>query len=52
MNAVWVVVTVGILGVAAAFVLRRKDGRDTALGFVSNQWVMEQRLSEHHNSRR
>jgi hypothetical protein len=52
MNAVWVGVTVGIVGIIAAMLLRRKGGRDTDLGFVSNQWVSEQRLSEHHNSQR
>jgi hypothetical protein len=52
MNSVWVGVAVGIAGIIAVMVLRRKGAQDTELGFVSNQWVSEQRLSEHHNSQR
>jgi hypothetical protein len=52
MNTLWVGVTVGIVGIIAVIVLRHKGGRDTDLGFVSHQWVAEQRLAEHHSSQR
>ena len=51
MSTVWIVVGLMISGVLAAIVRWRKRARDTDLGAVSNQWVAEQRLSDHHTDR-
>ncbi len=47
MNALWIVVGIGIFGVLAnrlAWAYER--GRQSDLGFVSHQWLAEHRLSQ------
>jgi len=52
LNTLWIVVGLATSAVVAVIVLWRGGGRDNDLGFVSSQWVAEQRLSDHHTSRR
>ena len=51
MNPVWIVVGIGVSGVIAAIVSWRGRGRQTDLGFVSQHWVSEHRLSQQHDPR-
>jgi hypothetical protein len=51
LNTMWIVVGLATTGIVAAIVRWRRGGRDTELGFVSSQWVAEQRLSEHSTRR-
>jgi hypothetical protein len=47
MNALWIVVGIGIFGVLAKRVAWAYErGRQSALGFVSHQWLAEHRLSQ------
>jgi hypothetical protein len=52
MNTVWTIVGLGIFLVLAAVVRWHGRGRPTDLGFVSQQWVSENRLSQQHDPRR
>jgi hypothetical protein len=46
MNVVWMIAGIGILGAVAKLVAwLRGRGRETDLGFVSHQWVLEHRPS-------
>ena len=51
MNVVWMVVGVGVVGAVLAVVRWRGSVRPTDLGFVSQQWVAENRLSQQHDPR-
>jgi hypothetical protein len=47
MNFVWIVVGVVIFGVLAKWTgWRRERGRQSNLGFVSEQWLVEHRFSQ------
>lgn len=47
MNALWIVVGLGVLGGAAwAFQWSHARGRPAGLGYVSHQWIAEQRASQ------
>jgi hypothetical protein len=47
MNALWIVVCVGIFGVLAKRAAWADErGRQSDLGFVSHQWLAEHRLSQ------
>jgi len=52
MNTVWMIVGLGVCGAIAAVVRWRGSGRQTDLGFVSQQWVAENRMSQQHDPRR
>jgi hypothetical protein len=52
MNTVWVIVGLGVCGAVVAIVRWSGRGRPTDLGFVSQQWVAENRLSQQHDPRR
>ena len=52
MNTVWMIVGLGVFGAIAAVVRWRGGGRQTDLGFVSQQWVAENRMSQQHDPRR
>jgi hypothetical protein len=46
MKVVWMIAGIGIVGAFATLLARlRGRGRDTDLGFVSHQWVVEHRSS-------
>jgi len=47
MNALWIVVGLGLIGAIARTIGRsRRRRRRPDLGFVSHQWVAEHRLSQ------
>jgi hypothetical protein len=52
MNTVWMIVGLGVFGAIAAVVRWRGSGRPADLGFVSQQWVAENRMSQQHDPRR
>ena len=52
MNTVWVAVGLGVFAAVVAIVRWSGRGRQTDLGFVSQQWVAENRLSQQHDLRR
>jgi hypothetical protein len=52
MNTVWVIVGSGVVAAVVAAVRWYGRGRPTELGFVSQQWVAENRLSQQHDPRR
>jgi hypothetical protein len=52
MNMVWVITGLGGLAAVVAMVRWHGRGRQTDLGFVSQQWVAENRLSQQHDARR
>jgi len=52
MNTVWVMVGFGVFAADVAIVRWYGRGRPTDLGFVSQQWVAENRLSQQHDPRR
>jgi len=52
MNALLVVGGLGISVLIAVVVRWRGRGRHSDLGFVSNQWVTEHRLSQQHDASR
>jgi len=52
MNVVWMIAGLGIFGAVAAIVRWRGSNRTADLGFVSQQWIAENRVSQHHESRR
>jgi len=53
MNAVWIVVGIGIFGVLARQVAWAYErGAPSELGFVSHQWLAEHRLSQLSDSQR
>jgi len=52
MNTVWVIVGFGAFVAVVAIVRWYGRGRHTDLGFVSQQWVAENRLSQQHDARR
>ena len=52
MNVVWMVVGLGVVGAVLAMLRWRGNGREADLGFVSQQWVAENRLSQQHDPRR
>jgi hypothetical protein len=52
MNTVWMVVGFGVFAAVVAIVRWSGRGRPTDLGFVSQQWVAENRLSQQHDPRR
>jgi len=52
MNTVWVMVGFGVFAAVVAIVRWYGRGRPTDLGFVSQQWVAENRLSQQHDPRR
>jgi hypothetical protein len=45
-NAVWVVVAVGIVGALAKWVFGPYERWQSDLGFVSQQWLAEHRISQ------
>ena len=49
MNTVWIVVGLGVFAAVVAIVRWSGRGRPTDLGFVSQQWVAENRLSQQHD---
>jgi hypothetical protein len=51
MNTVWVIVGSGVVAAVVAAVRWYGRGRPTELGFVSQQWVAENRLSQQHDPR-
>ena len=53
MNAMWVIIGLGIVaaGIALVSVLQR-GAKQTDLGVVSNQWISEHRLGQREDSRR
>jgi len=52
MNGVLVAVGLGVSVLIAVVAWWRGRGRHSDLGFVSNQWVAEHRLSQQHDSQR
>lgn len=52
MNMVWVLTGFGVFAAVVAIVRWYGRGRQTDLGFVSQQWVSENRLSQQHDPRR
>jgi hypothetical protein len=52
MNLLWIVVGLATSGIVAAVLRRHRRGRQTDLGFVSQHWVSENRLSQLHDTRR
>ena len=52
MNTVWVIVGLGLVAAILAILRGSGRGRPTDLGFVSQQWVAENRLSQQHDPRR
>jgi hypothetical protein len=52
MNLVWILAGLGVFGTVAAIVRWRGNGRPTELGFVSQQWIAENRLTHQHEPRR
>jgi hypothetical protein len=52
MTPFWIIATLGVSGAIAAIVRWRARGRRDDLGFVSNQWVAEHRLSQQHDVQR
>ena len=52
MNTVWVILGSGVVAAVVAAVRWYGRGRPTELGFVSQQWVAENRLSQQHDPRR
>jgi hypothetical protein len=48
MNLVWMLVGCGGVGAILAIVRWRSSSRPVDLGFVSQQWVAENRLSQQH----
>lgn len=48
MNTLWMIVGIGVFAAAAATVRWYGRGRETDLGFVSQQWVAENRMSQQH----
>ena len=52
MNIVWMIAGLGVFGAIAAIVRWRGSGRPTDLGFLSQQWLAENRLSQLHEPRR
>jgi len=52
MNLILIAVGLGVSIVIAAMVRRRGRGRQSDLGFVSDQWVAEHRLSQQHDASR
>jgi len=52
MNTVWMILGLGVFGSIAALVRWRESGRRTDLGFLSQQWLAENRLSQQHELRR
>jgi len=52
MNTVWMIVGLGVFGAVAVITRWRASGRQTDLGFVSQRWVAENRLTQQHEPRR
>ena len=52
MNVVWIVVGIGIFGVLARIAWPHERGEQSNLGFVSQQWLAEHRLSQLSDSQR
>ena len=53
MTVVWIVLVVALLGALAKKAVRPREGRSQQdLGFVSNQWVAEHRLTKMHDAQR
>jgi hypothetical protein len=52
MNTVWTIVGLGIFSAVAAVLRWHGRGRRIDLGFVSQQWVSANRLSQQHDPRR
>jgi hypothetical protein len=54
MNVVWMLVGLGVAAAVVAILRWSGSGgrRPTDLGFVSQQWVAENRLSQQHDPRR
>jgi hypothetical protein len=53
MNAVWVVIALGVVGAVVALVASWRRGEQPAdLGAVSHQWISEHRLGSNEDSRR
>jgi hypothetical protein len=52
MNIVWMIVGVGVFAAVETIVRWHGSGRQTDLGFVSQRWVAENRLSQQHEPRR
>jgi len=53
MNLILIAVGLGVSVVITAMVRRRRGhGRQSDLGFVSDQWVAEHRLSQQHDASR
>ena len=52
MNTIWMIVGLGVVGAVVAIVRWSGSGREADLGFVSQQWVAENRLSQQHEPRR
>jgi hypothetical protein len=48
MNTLWIVGGIGVIAAVMAIVRWYGRGRETDLGFVSQQWVAENRLSQQH----
>jgi hypothetical protein len=47
MNALWIVVAIGVFGAVATRMARAyKHVRPSGLGYVSRQWLEEHRLSQ------
>lgn len=53
MNALWIVVGLGIVGAAIALITAwQRGGPQADLGAVSSQWISEHRLGHDQDSRR
>jgi hypothetical protein len=52
-NALWIIIGLGIVGAAVALISSWKSGGGQAdLGAVSSQWISEHRLGHDQDSRR
>ena len=52
MNIVWMIAGLGVFVAVEAIVRWRGTGRRTDLGFLSQQWLAENRLAQQHEPRR
>lgn len=53
MNALWVVIGVGLVGgIVALLTAWQRGDQGTDMGAVSNQWISEHRLGQSNDSRR
>jgi len=52
MNLMWIILAVAALGVIVKGAWPRKRDSESDLGFVSQQWLAEQRLAMTHDAQR